>query len=289
MPLQPLTFWIQTSAPTFAGTAMPVSQVTAFKAISYREAGDLPEVRRIQFGHGSPTNKPEPSVNLLGPAQLSRPALPGSPACLSAVDCELSQPGLRIPPVQSFKNEPFPVFQKGPSCQNLRPDDAPAPPRAVRDCSLIHEKESKLQQTVPRGEKSMGSTQALTSYANHETLPEVSLPVSSNPLPIQPAESATWPKLWPQGAPLPQQLRHNEAIAQKCSEKSCVFPASPDGSGRCRQHDRQSREPNLFSSFQPTRLVLDRAKFGLPEAEVDTSRVQDRRKLADMRQAFLED
>lgn len=135
----------------------------------------------------------------------------------------------------------------------------------------------------------MGSPQALTAYTNRNTLPEAPLPVPSNPLLIQTVESTTRPKHWPQTVPSLQPIPHVEAFAQRCSEKGCVFPASTDGSGRCVQHDRQSREPSLFSSFQPTRLVLDRAKFGLPEVEVDTSRVKDRRKLADMRQAFLED
>lgn len=135
----------------------------------------------------------------------------------------------------------------------------------------------------------MGSPQALPSYANRIVLPEVALPASSNPLPIPTVQPATWPKPWPQTAPTLQPARQEESFAPRCSEKGCVFPASPDGSGRCVQHDRQSREPVLFSSLQPTRMVLDRAKFGLPEVEVDTSRAQDRRKLADMRQAFLED
>lgn len=130
----------------------------------------------------------------------------------------------------------------------------------------------------------MGSPQALPSYTNRNALPDVALPASSGALPVQPV---AWPKLWP--APAAQAVHRAESFTPRCSEKGCVFPASLDGSGRCVHHDRQSREPSLFSSLQPTRLVLDRAKFGLPEAEVDTSRAQDRRRLADIRRAFLED
>src|SRR2546421_11515211 len=40
-----------------------------------------------------------------------------------------------------------------------------------------------------------------------------------------------------------------EAAAQRCSEKGCVFPAAGQGTGKCRQHQRQHREPALFSSL----------------------------------------
>lgn len=75
----------------------------------------------------------------------------------------------------------------------------------------------------------------------------------------------------------------------RCSEKGCVFPGSPGSGGKCLHHLRQSREPILFSSYQPTRAVLDRGRFGIPDEEVDTSRTHDRRKLAAIREAFLED
>lgn len=57
----------------------------------------------------------------------------------------------------------------------------------------------------------------------------------------------------------------------------------------CLHHDRELREPNLFSSRQPTRLVLEHAKFGIPEVEVDTSRARDRRRMLRIREAFFED
>lgn len=136
----------------------------------------------------------------------------------------------------------------------------------------------------------MGSPQALPSYPDCNTqLPEVGLPAPSNPIPIATVEPASWQSLWSHAAPASLSVHREESFAPRCSEKGCVFPASPDGSGRCVQHDRHTREPVLFSSFQPTRMVLDRAKFGVAEIEVDTSRAQDRRKLAGIRQAFLED
>lgn len=75
----------------------------------------------------------------------------------------------------------------------------------------------------------------------------------------------------------------------RCSEKGCVFPAAPKGQGKCLHHYRQASEPIFFSSHQPTRVVLERGRFGVPEAEVDTSRNRDRRQLAAIREAFLED
>lgn len=77
----------------------------------------------------------------------------------------------------------------------------------------------------------------------------------------------------------------------RCSEKGCVFPAASGTSGQCRQHERQSREPILFSSHQPTHEVLERSRFNVPENEVETgaSRSRDRRRLEALREAFLEE
>ncbi|HEX5481175.1 MAG TPA: hypothetical protein VFZ08_00960 [Terriglobia bacterium] len=100
--------------------------------------------------------------------------------------------------------------------------------------------------------------------------------------------------------PLPQQIGWKSAISgrvevlpfppssPRCSEKGCVFPATPGAAGMCLHHYRQTQEPILFSSHQPTRVVLDRGRFGVPE-EVDASRAKDRRRLAEIREAFLED
>jgi hypothetical protein len=57
----------------------------------------------------------------------------------------------------------------------------------------------------------------------------------------------------------------------------------------CLHHYRQIQEPILFASHQPTRAVVERGRFGIPEHEVDTSRLKDRRRLAALREAFLED
>ncbi len=75
----------------------------------------------------------------------------------------------------------------------------------------------------------------------------------------------------------------------RCSEKGCVFPAAPGTGGKCLHHHRQAAEPILFSSHQPTRIVLERGRFAAAEEEVDTSRSRDRRQLAAIREAFLED
>jgi hypothetical protein len=69
-----------------------------------------------------------------------------------------------------------------------------------------------------------------------------------------------------------------------------VFPAAGGGIGKCRQHQRQYREPALFSSVQPSTLLLDRAKFGLPDSDSEprVSRSSDRRRLTKLWQAFRE-
>jgi hypothetical protein len=76
---------------------------------------------------------------------------------------------------------------------------------------------------------------------------------------------------------------------RRCSSKGCVFPAPGGGSGKCWQHQREELEPKHFLSRQPTYLVLDRAKFGLPDEEYDSSRARDRRRLAELREQFLEE
>lgn len=78
--------------------------------------------------------------------------------------------------------------------------------------------------------------------------------------------------------------------ASRCSERGCVFPASGGADGKCLHHLRQNQEPILFSSYQPTRAVLDRGRFGSSAVaeEVDTSRSRDKRQLVAMREAFLE-
>jgi hypothetical protein len=103
---------------------------------------------------------------------------------------------------------------------------------------------------------------------------------SANPVPLPHLVPLTWKSA------LPLVSTPSRPVSPRCREKGCVFPAAREG--RCVQHDRQAREPILFSSHQPTRVVLEQGKFGVPEVEVDTSRGQDRRKLAALRESFLE-
>lgn len=77
----------------------------------------------------------------------------------------------------------------------------------------------------------------------------------------------------------------------RCDEKGCVFPVTGPGSTKCLTHSREESEPKHFGSFQPTVLLLDRAKYGLPdpETEPDDSRARDRRRELAEREAFLEE
>jgi hypothetical protein len=81
-----------------------------------------------------------------------------------------------------------------------------------------------------------------------------------------------------------------EPLLPRCRHKGCVFPAQPGGFGECADHRRRSLEPGCFQSQQPTFLLLDQAKFGLPDSEPDDSRVQDRHRQAEERvRIMLED
>lgn len=79
------------------------------------------------------------------------------------------------------------------------------------------------------------------------------------------------------------------APGPRCSEKGCIFPATKSGTGKCLLHGLEESEPVLFLSCQPTMLLLDQAKFGPPDPEADYSRARDRRRLATLREEFLEE
>jgi len=75
----------------------------------------------------------------------------------------------------------------------------------------------------------------------------------------------------------------------RCREKGCIFPATRLSPGKCLLHYLEECEPALFLSCQPTMLLLDLAKFDLPDVEGDDWRARDRRQLAALREKFLEE
>lgn len=122
------------------------------------------------------------------------------------------------------------------------------------------------------------------------------LPVSPSGFPGQGARSlaptTTPPLPPPQSAGLPPALlsepRALGGYVPRCTEKGCVFPQARPGGGKCRQHERQFREPDLFTTRQPSVLLLDRAKFDFPESgfEEQEARANDRRNLAKLWRTF---
>jgi len=83
------------------------------------------------------------------------------------------------------------------------------------------------------------------------------------------------------------QVLGQEPFPSRCCQKACVFPAQPGGRGECVYHCRQSLEPGFFQSMQPSSLLLDQAKFGLPDSEPDDGCVRDRHRLAAERMRFM--
>jgi hypothetical protein len=75
----------------------------------------------------------------------------------------------------------------------------------------------------------------------------------------------------------------------RCSVKGCIFPATRGGGGQCLLHTLAEKEPKHFLSLQPSVLLLDQAKFGVPDADYDDSRARDRRRLAALRERFREE
>jgi len=88
-------------------------------------------------------------------------------------------------------------------------------------------------------------------------------------------------------SPAQPRAPNREPFLSRCCQKACVFPALPGGRGECAYHRRQSREPGFFQSVQPSSLLLDQAKFGLPDSEPDDGRVRDRHRLAAERMRFM--
>jgi len=85
----------------------------------------------------------------------------------------------------------------------------------------------------------------------------------------------------------PRGTSQKNLFLPRCSERACVFPAQPGGRGECAYHRRQALEPSSFQSLQPSYLLLDQAKFGLPDTEPEDGRVQDRHRLAAERVRFI--
>lgn len=75
----------------------------------------------------------------------------------------------------------------------------------------------------------------------------------------------------------------------RCSEKGCVFPVAPPPADKCAYHRRQQEEPFLFSSHQPSHLLLDPARSMPSEEEYDGDRERDRRRLAALWEQFQDD
>ena len=118
---------------------------------------------------------------------------------------------------------------------------------------------------------------------------------STHPRVFHPATIPRKPLRAAAAQPLPE-LRSNLRVPSmvpgqmpcpsRCCQKACVFPAQPGGCGECAYHRRQSLEPGFFQSMQPSSLLLDQAKFGLPDSEPDDGRVRDRHRLAAERVRF---
>lgn len=92
-------------------------------------------------------------------------------------------------------------------------------------------------------------------------------------------------ELIPSPAPI---LDSYDASAARCSVKGCVFPLT-QGRTECHYHELVRSEALLFQSHQPSHLLSLKAPFGIPDQEIDDSRLQDRQRQAAERAAFILD
>ena len=96
----------------------------------------------------------------------------------------------------------------------------------------------------------------------------------------------------PPATPLPEKsVNAAPAVRQaaRCSVRACVFPVSEEGLTRCRYHELQHSEGELFQSHQPSHLLALHAPLGISDSEPDDSRYKDRTRQAAEREAFLSD
>ena len=105
-------------------------------------------------------------------------------------------------------------------------------------------------------------------------------PVKKSPAKIAPLEFVPTPK--------PILDTYVAAPSGRCSVKGCVFPL-PHGRTECHYHELVRSEAVLFQSHQPSHLLSLKAPFGIPEEEIDNSRLQDRQRQAAEREAFILD
>ncbi len=76
----------------------------------------------------------------------------------------------------------------------------------------------------------------------------------------------------------------------RCQERGCVFPLASASSRRCRYHESQQAEPQLFRSHQPSWAVMERGRFGLPDSYGEPDpHSRDRRRLAELWERFQSD
>jgi hypothetical protein len=126
-------------------------------------------------------------------------------------------------------------------------------------------------------------------------LPSTGAQASGNPLPRNSAGGKPLPldapeeafHLWVWTPAAEPKLAITATADQRCSVKGCVFPAASNAR-TCLQHERQLHEPSLFSSRQPSLLLLDHGKFDVPDSASEPSRTHDRRRLAKIREDFLD-
>ena len=139
----------------------------------------------------------------------------------------------------------------------------------------------------------MGATRNLLSPPAPDLAPPTLVPSGAIQISL-PFRTASRPEpekvrlaLPPKAGPRPALV----AVAGRCLERGCVFPALPGADGRCLHHQRQQREPSLYCSHQPSFALVQRSKFGPARSDdvepAANARGFDRRRLVAERERFL--
>jgi hypothetical protein len=185
-------------------------------------------------------------------------------------------------PATPFSVSDSPVARAGSPFLRLPAGDSPASNEVI----VIHSgKRAKYMSNLPfavplgAGDQPRSHSQSCGALAAQTCpAPAPATPGPSTPPAIPLPEKTV--------SPPPEPLR-----SARCSEKGCVFPAPSPDHPKCHYHEllQSGAEAELLESRQPSYLLLLYAPFGIPDAEPDDSRQQDRQRQSAEREQFLLD
>ena len=154
-----------------------------------------------------------------------------------------------------------------------------------RPAGTLNQKSSAVQ----RGVLLMGSIHDFASWPSSSATPLPLPNTKPGTGPVLNYPAITWPVAKPMPASMPPARQAEAAPNLRCSTRGCVFPAAPGCGGLCRQHGLEESDPTVFSSQQPTRVLINRVIYASGTPEGDVIRTREVRELRSMSSDDTED